>query len=351
MKHRGQVPHAPSTPFEVIGCIRVELKTDILKPAAPPTPSSGWGAVEEGVLRHHVIVEGGRIPDHGPTSASWRGSGPGGESADWEDTAEPGADRSEVENRGVRWQRPHASGRKVKNASSPSRPRSSGWTPSLRLLVAFSPWPAALALPCLCHVETGRKRCSCVQPPWSMAKRGAQRAVELGAESGWRGPPGSGGPEPAHGAAHGPRTKATTGCVSHEFRDMSGHWPGHRRPPPAPKKRGGGGKEKKKGTRQPSPIDRPGGARARGGQIRRIPIPPGARPVFAPNPRAGAGQPDRGAGFPCHRQITKLSGPTCPIPRWPRPRRGEQIVAVSSLRIPGGSHTGARPPHPFLQIR
>jgi RimJ/RimL family protein N-acetyltransferase len=48
--------------FEVRGCIRVELKTDVLNQRSR-TAIRRLGAVEEGVLRHHVIVEGGRIRD------------------------------------------------------------------------------------------------------------------------------------------------------------------------------------------------------------------------------------------------------------------------------------------------
>lgn len=48
--------------FEVLGCIRVELKTDVLNQRSR-TAILRLGAVEEGTLRHHVIVEGGRIRD------------------------------------------------------------------------------------------------------------------------------------------------------------------------------------------------------------------------------------------------------------------------------------------------
>ncbi len=48
--------------FEAMGCIRVELKTDVLNQRSR-TAILRLGAVEEGILRHHVIVEGGRIRD------------------------------------------------------------------------------------------------------------------------------------------------------------------------------------------------------------------------------------------------------------------------------------------------
>lgn len=48
--------------FEVMGCIRVELKTDVLNERSR-TAIRRLGAVEEGILRHHIVVEGGRIRD------------------------------------------------------------------------------------------------------------------------------------------------------------------------------------------------------------------------------------------------------------------------------------------------
>lgn len=48
--------------FEVLGCIRVELKTDVLNQRSRAAIRR-LGAVEEGILRHHVVVEGGRIRD------------------------------------------------------------------------------------------------------------------------------------------------------------------------------------------------------------------------------------------------------------------------------------------------
>jgi len=48
--------------FEVMGCIRVELKTDVLNERSRAAIRR-LGAVEEGILRHHVVVEGGRIRD------------------------------------------------------------------------------------------------------------------------------------------------------------------------------------------------------------------------------------------------------------------------------------------------
>lgn len=48
--------------FEVMGCIRVELKTDVLNERSRAAIRR-LGAVEEGILRHHLVVEGGRIRD------------------------------------------------------------------------------------------------------------------------------------------------------------------------------------------------------------------------------------------------------------------------------------------------
>jgi N-acetyltransferase len=48
--------------FEVMGCIRVELKSDVLNQRSRAAIRR-LGAVEEGILRHHVVVEGGRIRD------------------------------------------------------------------------------------------------------------------------------------------------------------------------------------------------------------------------------------------------------------------------------------------------
>ena len=48
--------------FETLGCIRVELKTDVLNQRSRAAIRR-LGAVEEGVLRHHAVVEGGRIRD------------------------------------------------------------------------------------------------------------------------------------------------------------------------------------------------------------------------------------------------------------------------------------------------
>jgi len=48
--------------FEVMGCIRVELKTDVLNQRSRAAIRR-LGAVEEGTLRHHAVVEGGRIRD------------------------------------------------------------------------------------------------------------------------------------------------------------------------------------------------------------------------------------------------------------------------------------------------
>ena len=48
--------------FEVEGCIRVELKTDVLNQQSR-TAIRRLGATEEGIFRHHNITESGRIRD------------------------------------------------------------------------------------------------------------------------------------------------------------------------------------------------------------------------------------------------------------------------------------------------
>jgi RimJ/RimL family protein N-acetyltransferase len=48
--------------FEVWGCLRVELKTDALN-AASRAAILRIGAREEGTLRHHMIMEDGRVRD------------------------------------------------------------------------------------------------------------------------------------------------------------------------------------------------------------------------------------------------------------------------------------------------
>lgn len=48
--------------FEVLGCVRVEFKTDALNESSRRA-LRGIGAVEEGVLRKHVLVQGGRVRD------------------------------------------------------------------------------------------------------------------------------------------------------------------------------------------------------------------------------------------------------------------------------------------------
>ncbi len=48
--------------FETLDCVRVEFKTDVLNEQSRRA-LEGIGAVEEGVLRQHVIVEGGRLRD------------------------------------------------------------------------------------------------------------------------------------------------------------------------------------------------------------------------------------------------------------------------------------------------
>ncbi|MEX2282159.1 MAG: GNAT family protein [Gemmatimonadota bacterium] len=48
--------------FDVLGCIRVEFKTDVLNQQSRRA-LRGIGAVEEGVLRHHMVVWNGRLRD------------------------------------------------------------------------------------------------------------------------------------------------------------------------------------------------------------------------------------------------------------------------------------------------
>ena len=48
--------------FEVLGCIRVELKTDVLNTRSR-SAILRIGAREEGVLRHHMITDAGRVRD------------------------------------------------------------------------------------------------------------------------------------------------------------------------------------------------------------------------------------------------------------------------------------------------
>lgn len=48
--------------FETLGCIRVELKTDVLN-AKSRAAMLRMGAIEEGVLRKHIITSGGRLRD------------------------------------------------------------------------------------------------------------------------------------------------------------------------------------------------------------------------------------------------------------------------------------------------
>lgn len=48
--------------FESLGCIRVEFKTDVLNQQSRRA-LAGIGAVEEGVLRNHMIVWNGRLRD------------------------------------------------------------------------------------------------------------------------------------------------------------------------------------------------------------------------------------------------------------------------------------------------
>ena len=48
--------------FEALQCIRVELKTDVLNQQSR-TAIIRIGAVEEGILRHHLLTETGRVRD------------------------------------------------------------------------------------------------------------------------------------------------------------------------------------------------------------------------------------------------------------------------------------------------
>lgn len=48
--------------FETLGCIRVQIKTDLLN-VRSQTAIERLGAVKEGVLRKHTIVPGGRVRD------------------------------------------------------------------------------------------------------------------------------------------------------------------------------------------------------------------------------------------------------------------------------------------------
>ncbi|MGH7575141.1 MAG: GNAT family N-acetyltransferase [Longimicrobiales bacterium] len=48
--------------FEDLGCIRVELKTDVLNERSRAAIAR-LGATEEGVLRSHMVTEGGRVRD------------------------------------------------------------------------------------------------------------------------------------------------------------------------------------------------------------------------------------------------------------------------------------------------
>ncbi len=48
--------------FDVLGCIRVELKTDVLN-ARSRRAILGIGATEEGVLRRHIVTSTGRVRD------------------------------------------------------------------------------------------------------------------------------------------------------------------------------------------------------------------------------------------------------------------------------------------------
>ncbi|MFN8573296.1 MAG: GNAT family protein [Gemmatimonadaceae bacterium] len=48
--------------FERLGCIRVELKTDVLN-VRSRAAIRRLGATEEGILRHHMIMPGGRLRD------------------------------------------------------------------------------------------------------------------------------------------------------------------------------------------------------------------------------------------------------------------------------------------------
>ena len=48
--------------FEALGCIRVEFKTDVLNQQSRRA-LTGIGAVEEGILRNHMVVWNGRLRD------------------------------------------------------------------------------------------------------------------------------------------------------------------------------------------------------------------------------------------------------------------------------------------------
>jgi RimJ/RimL family protein N-acetyltransferase len=48
--------------FETLGCIRVELKTDVLNERSR-NAILRIGATQEGIFRNHVVCEGGRLRD------------------------------------------------------------------------------------------------------------------------------------------------------------------------------------------------------------------------------------------------------------------------------------------------
>jgi RimJ/RimL family protein N-acetyltransferase len=48
--------------FDTLGCIRVEFKTDVLNERSRRAIQR-LGAIEEGILRHHVITQKGRVRD------------------------------------------------------------------------------------------------------------------------------------------------------------------------------------------------------------------------------------------------------------------------------------------------
>jgi RimJ/RimL family protein N-acetyltransferase len=48
--------------FDTLGCLRVELKTDALNERSR-TAIRRLGATEEGMLRHHMVTESGRLRD------------------------------------------------------------------------------------------------------------------------------------------------------------------------------------------------------------------------------------------------------------------------------------------------
>jgi hypothetical protein len=59
--------------FEVLGCIRVEFKTDVLNTRSREALRR-IGAVEEGVLRKHLITGAGRVRDtvyYGIVDVEW----------------------------------------------------------------------------------------------------------------------------------------------------------------------------------------------------------------------------------------------------------------------------------------